>query len=51
MRKDIRLIVATIEYTAPLEDGGYLTECLDKMREYGKAEIVDARIIPGREED
>lgn len=51
MTKNRKLIVVMIEYTVPLEDCEYLTECLEKMRESGSAEIVDAKIIPGRERD
>lgn len=38
-------ILFVIEYEAPVEDAGNISECLDKMREYGRAEIVDVKVI------
>lgn len=41
-------ICYTIEYIAPTEDAGYISECLDKMREYGEADIIDVKILDGK---
>jgi hypothetical protein len=42
-------IVYIIEYKTPVEDAGNISECLDKMREYGSAIIIDVKVTGGAE--